>query len=83
MEFQDRTRRKRRRTIKHFAGNSQEENRYFTNSHIGERALREISLKGFQSAVKESQPQSIMASYHLLNGVHAANVVRAILFATT
>lgn len=60
-------------TIKHYAANSQEDNRYFTNSHISERAVREIYIKGFEITVKESQPLSIMTSYNLLNGIHTAN----------
>jgi len=60
-------------TIKHYAANNQEDNRAFVNSHISERALREIYLKGFEICIKSSQPMSIMTSYNLLNGLHTAN----------
>lgn len=60
-------------TIKHFALNNQEDNRTHSNSHCTERALREIYLKGFEIAVKSEQPLSLMTSYNLVNGIHAAN----------
>ena len=60
-------------TIKHFALNNQEDNRLHCNEHCTERAIREIYLKGFEIAVKESQPLAIMSSYNLLNGIHTAN----------
>ena len=60
-------------TIKHFACNNLENNRMFNNSHVSVRALREIYLRGFELAVKLSQPFCVMTSYNLLNGIHTAN----------
>lgn len=60
-------------TIKHYLCNNQEDNRMFVNVHVKERALREIYMKGFEIAVKESKPYAMMTSYNLLNGNHAAN----------
>ena len=59
--------------IKHFALNNLEDNRQGNNAHCTERAIREIFVKGFEIAVKESQPLSLMTSYNLINGEHAAN----------
>lgn len=60
-------------TIKHYACNNQEDNRFYSNSVLSERALREIYLKGFEIAIKTSRPMSVMTSYNLVNGVHTAN----------
>ena len=59
-------------TIKHLAANNQEFNRYYNNSNISERALREIYLRGFGICVREAQPHALMTSYNLINGTHSA-----------
>ncbi len=59
--------------IKHFACNNQEKRRQTSSSNVDERALREIYLRGFEIAVKKSQPVSIMCSYNKVNGVYAAH----------
>lgn len=57
--------------VKHFAVNSQESRRMAMNSVVDERTLREIYLTGFEIAVKEGHPKSIMSSYNQVNGVYA------------
>ena len=59
-------------TLKHFAANNQEYNRFTNNSVVSERAMREIYLKSFELCIREAHPAAIMSSYNLLNGVHTS-----------
>ena len=55
-------------SVKHFAANNQETNRFSVSEEVDERTLREIYLTGFETCVKKSAPTTIMCSYNAING---------------
>ncbi len=59
-------------SVKHFACNNNEENRYFGDSIVDERAYREIYLKAFEPIIKEGKPQTVMCAYNKVNGKYAS-----------
>src|SRR5438128_11017821 len=59
-------------SIKHYVCNDEEFERFSLSSEVHERALREIYLQPFQTAVREVQPWTIMAAYNLVNGIPAS-----------
>lgn len=58
-------------SVKHFACNNKETNRYYSDSRVSERALREIYLKGFEICVKQADLWTIMTSYNVINSRRA------------
>ena len=59
-------------SAKHYACNNNEKNRYFGDSIVDERGLREIYLKGFEHIVKKGRPATLMCAYNKVNGEYAS-----------
>lgn len=59
-------------SLKHYATNNQEFERFSINAQVDERALREIYLPAFETAVTQAQPWTVMCSYNKINGTYGS-----------
>lgn len=62
--------------MKHYLANNQERARVSSDSVVDERALREIYLAGYETAVKKARPWTLMCSYNKINGTYASDSKR-------
>lgn len=60
-------------SLKHFALNNQEYKRFSSDSLVDDRTMREIYLSGFETAVKEGKPSTVMSSYNKINGTYSSD----------
>lgn len=60
-------------SLKHFAFNNQEYKRFSSDSIVDERTMREIYLTGFETAVKQGKPATVMSAYNKINGAHCSD----------